>query len=221
MAMLSPVSLQYLPRSSNLCRHTWIFICVGVWSFVHWSETPAILGWGDNVSVGVQVPCSFLLLFFVFVGHCILLIHLVVSVLVVILPIPTIPRTKSLALIMLARLGIHGGWRWCGGHLEQQGIPSVPQDFLMWSHIRVCGSVPQGVCVCHTFPCFTIEFGIHRGCFFCVCGFGSTPQGFISWHACRGITHIRLIPGKQVESRSILNHKDQSESESKRSIRSK
>ena len=56
------------------------------------------------MSVGVQVPCSFLLLLFVFVGDCILFVHLAVSSLLVVPPIPNIPRTKSLALIMLARL---------------------------------------------------------------------------------------------------------------------
>ena len=38
-----------------------------------------------------------------FVGDCILFVHLVVSVRLVVPPIPTIPRTKSLAVIMLAR----------------------------------------------------------------------------------------------------------------------
>ena len=65
---------------------------------------------GAVVSVSVRfiynlivVPCSFLLLLFVFVGDALRFVHLVVSVLQVVLPIPFIPHTKSLALIMLAR----------------------------------------------------------------------------------------------------------------------
>ena len=74
--------------------------CVGVCPFIHWSQTQVILNWGDNGSVAVQVPCSFLLRLFVFVIDCILFVHLAVSVL---LNVPAIPRTTSLALIMLAR----------------------------------------------------------------------------------------------------------------------
>ena len=51
----------------------------------------------------ILVPCLFLLLLFVLVNDIILFIHLVVSVLQLVPPIPSIPRTQSLALIMLAR----------------------------------------------------------------------------------------------------------------------
>ena len=89
-------------------------VCVGDICLVNISVVvvvvvAVVIAVGCRVHVSVRVlsilgfnlvPCLFLLLLFVFVGDC---CPLAVSLLLVVPPIPTIPRTKSLALIMLAR----------------------------------------------------------------------------------------------------------------------
>ena len=92
-------------------------VCLGDICFVNISVVvvvvvAVVIAVGCRVHVSVRVLfmlglnlvlCLFLLHFFVFVGDCCLFVPPAVSVFLVVPLIPAVPRTKSLALIMLAR----------------------------------------------------------------------------------------------------------------------